>query len=40
VDRAGDVSSDGYDEVIVRANEYDHGQANEGVAVVKYGFPD
>jgi len=37
---AGDVNGDGFDDVIVGAIGYDHGQIDEGVAVVKYGHPD
>jgi hypothetical protein len=34
---AGDVNGDGYSDVIVGALEYDHGQADEGRALVYYG---
>jgi hypothetical protein len=40
VDGAGDVNGDGYDDCIVGAYSYDHGQTDEGVAVAKYGRPD
>jgi hypothetical protein len=34
---AGDVNNDGYDDVIVGAHGYDHGQADEGCAYLYYG---
>ncbi|MFC1638987.1 integrin alpha [Patescibacteria group bacterium] len=34
---AGDVNGDGYDDVIVGAEEYDNGELNEGRAFVYYG---
>jgi flavodoxin len=34
---AGDVNGDGYSDVIVGANNYSNGQANEGVAFVYHG---
>jgi hypothetical protein len=37
VGTAGDVNGDGYDDVIVGADYYDHGQADEGRAFVYYG---
>ena len=37
VGTAGDVNGDGYDDVIVGARYYDHGQTDEGAAVVYYG---
>ena len=37
VSTAGDVNSDGYDDVIVGAQYYDNGQTNEGCAYVFYG---
>jgi hypothetical protein len=37
---AGDVNGDGYDDRIVGAFFYDHGQTDEGAAVAKYGRPD
>jgi hypothetical protein len=39
VDGAGDVNGDGYDDRIVGSSRYDHGQMDEGVAVLKYGGP-
>ena len=36
---AGDVNDDGYDDVIVSAQEYDAGQFNEGAAFVFLGSP-
>jgi hypothetical protein len=39
VGTAGDVSGDGYDDVIVGAPEYDHGQTDEGAAFVFRGRP-
>jgi len=40
VGTAGDVNGDGYDDVIVGARYYDHGQADEGAAVVYHGGED
>ena len=37
---AGDVNGDGYADVIVGADSYDNGQANEGRAYVYYGGSD
>ena len=37
VGMAGDVNGDGYDDVIVGATEYDHGQTDEGAAFVFQG---
>ncbi len=37
VGAAGDVNGDGFDDVIVGAAEYDHGQTDEGRAFVYYG---
>jgi hypothetical protein len=37
VGTAGDVNGDGYADVIVGADDYDNGQANEGAAFVWYG---
>jgi FG-GAP repeat protein/VCBS repeat protein len=37
VSTAGDVNGDGYDDVIVGAPLYDHGQVTEGRAIVYYG---
>ena len=37
VSTAGDINSDGYDDLIVGAPSYDNGQTNEGVAFVFYG---
>ncbi len=37
VSTAGDVNADGYADVIVGADQYDNGQANEGRAFVYYG---
>jgi hypothetical protein len=37
---AGDVNGDGYDDVIVGAEFYDHGQTNEGGAFAFYGSAD
>ena len=37
VGTAGDVNGDGYADVVVGASRYDHGQANEGSALVYYG---
>jgi hypothetical protein len=37
---AGDVNGDNYDDVIVGAFFYDHGQTDEGIAVARYGRPD
>jgi hypothetical protein len=37
VGTAGDVNGDGYDDVIVGAYTYDHGQTDEGRAYVYYG---
>jgi FG-GAP repeat len=34
---AGDVNGDGYADIIVGANNYDHGESNEGMAFVYYG---
>jgi hypothetical protein len=34
---AGDVNGDGYDDVIGGASLYDHGQTDEGLAVVFHG---
>ncbi len=36
---AGDVNGDGYSDVIVGAQYYDNGQANEGAAFVHHGSP-
>jgi hypothetical protein len=36
---AGDVNGDGYDDIIVGAWFYDHGQYNEGAAFVYHGSP-
>jgi len=40
VDTAGDVNGDGYDDVIVGAQAYDNGQADEGAAFVYLGSPE
>ena len=40
VSTAGDVNGDGYDDVIVGAPRYDHGQTEEGVAFLYLGGPD
>jgi hypothetical protein len=37
VSTAGDVNGDGYADVIVGADGYDHGETNEGVAAVYHG---
>jgi FG-GAP repeat len=37
VGTAGDVNGDGYDDVIVGASYYDHGQTDEGAAAVYHG---
>ncbi|MEW5989124.1 MAG: integrin alpha [Chloroflexota bacterium] len=37
---AGDVNGDGYDDVIVGADQYDNGQDNEGRAFVYHGLLD
>jgi len=37
VGTAVDVNGDGYDDVIVGASDYDHGEVDEGVAVVYHG---
>ena len=37
VSTAGDVNGDGYDDVIIGANEYDNGQLDEGAAFVYHG---
>jgi hypothetical protein len=37
VSTAGDVNGDGYDDVIIGAPQYDHGQTNEGMAFAYYG---
>src|SRR5262245_47250081 len=37
VGTAGDVNGDGYDDVIVGADQYDHGQTDEGRTFVYYG---
>ena len=34
---AGDVNGDGYDDVIVGANQYDNGETDEGRAYVYHG---
>ncbi|MCF0053782.1 FG-GAP-like repeat-containing protein [Dyadobacter sp. LJ53] len=34
---AGDVNADGFSDVIIGAQEYDHGQTNEGVAFIYHG---
>jgi hypothetical protein len=39
VKSAGDVNSDGYDDVIVGAYRYDAGETNEGRAFLYYGSP-
>ena len=39
VGTAGDVNRDGYDELIVGVRYYDHGEGDEGVAVVIRGHP-
>ena len=39
VGTAGDVNGDGYDDVIVGADDYDHGQTDEGGVVVFHGRP-
>jgi hypothetical protein len=39
VGAAGDVNGDGYDDVIVGAQEYDAGLSNEGVALIFLGSP-
>jgi FG-GAP repeat protein len=39
VGSAGDANGDGYDDVVVGANLYDHGQTDEGVAFVFRGRP-
>ncbi len=36
---AGDVNGDGYDDVIVRASDYDVGETDEGRAFVYHGSP-
>jgi hypothetical protein len=36
---AGDVNGDGYDDVIIGAHRYDHGEGDEGRAFVYYGSP-
>jgi hypothetical protein len=36
---AGDVNGDSYDDRIVGSSRYDHGQNDEGIAVLKYGSP-
>jgi PKD repeat protein len=36
---AGDVNGDGYDDIIVGADTYDHGQTDEGMAFVYFGSP-
>jgi hypothetical protein len=40
VSTAGDVNGDGYSDVIVGAPLYDHGQTDEGLALVFLGSPD
>jgi uncharacterized protein RhaS with RHS repeats len=39
VSAAGDVNGDGADDVLIGANLYDNGQANEGRAFVYHGRP-
>ena len=39
VARAGDVNADGYDDVVVGADEYSNGQAFEGITTVYHGSP-
>lgn len=36
---AGDINSDGYNDVLVGAFHYDNGQSNEGVVLVYHGSP-
>jgi len=38
VSSVGDINGDGYDDVIVGAPRYDHGEANEGAAFVYLGY--
>jgi hypothetical protein len=40
VNTAGDVNSDGYDDVIVGAFGYENGDSNEGAAFLYFGSPD
>jgi hypothetical protein len=40
VSGAGDVNGDGFDEVLIGASYYDHGQPDEGAAFLTYGHPD
>ncbi len=37
VSTAGDVNGDGYTDIIIGANRYDHGQMDEGMVFVYYG---
>jgi hypothetical protein len=37
VGTAGDVNGDGYPDVVVGADSFDHGQGNEGVAFIYHG---
>jgi len=39
VNSAGDVNGDGFDEVVIGAPLYDHGEADEGGAFLFYGSP-
>ena len=36
---AGDVNGDGYSDVVIGADAYDHGEVDEGVAFLFYGSP-
>ncbi|MBN1581499.1 MAG: FG-GAP repeat protein, partial [Anaerolineae bacterium] len=36
---AGDINNDGYADIIIGAPYYDHGQTDEGMALVYYGSP-
>jgi hypothetical protein len=37
--RAGDVNDDGYDDIVVGAPDYDHGETNEGAVFLFLGSP-